>query len=71
MQTHTTTTPQAATHVSKEDASRLEDLSKQLSSETCSLAKLRASCSGLQKKAAEIQVSGAHACVCVCACARG
>jgi len=50
--------PQAATKVSSEDAARLKELSGQLSNEMLALAKLRASCSGLQKKAAEIQVLG-------------
>lgn len=47
---------QAAVEVGAEDAARLAELSKQLSKETAQLAKLRASCDGLQKKAAALQV---------------
>ncbi len=47
---------QAAAEVAAEDAARLSELSKQLSKETAELAKLRASCDGLQKKAAALQV---------------
>lgn len=42
--------------VGAEEAARLSELSKQLSKETMELAKLRASCDGLQKKAAVLQV---------------
>lgn len=48
--------------MSAEDASRLKELSSQLSSENTALAKLRASCAGLQKKAAEIQASAGFSC---------
>jgi cell division protein FtsB len=47
---------QAAVEVGAEEAARLAELSKQLSKETAELAKLRASCDGLQKKAAALQV---------------
>lgn len=47
---------QAAVEVGAEDAARLAELSKQLSKETAQLAKLRASCDGLQKKATALQV---------------
>jgi hypothetical protein len=47
---------QAAVKVGAEEAARLAELSKQLSKETAELAKLRASCDGLQKKAAALQV---------------
>lgn len=47
---------QAAVEVGAEEAARLSELSKALSKETAALAKLRASCDGLQKKAAALQV---------------
>ncbi|GBF90732.1 structural maintenance protein of chromosomes [Raphidocelis subcapitata] len=46
---------EAATKVSSDDAARLKELSAALAGETSGMAKLRASCSGLQKKAAEVQ----------------
>jgi hypothetical protein len=42
--------------VSSEDAARIKELAAALSGETTALAKLKASCAGLQKKAAEVQV---------------
>lgn len=44
-----------------EDAARLKELSGQLSGETLAMAKLKANCSGLQRKAADVQV-GARVC---------
>jgi cell division protein FtsB len=54
---------QAAVEVAAEDAARLSELSKQLSKETAELAKLRASCDGLQKKAAALQVCQRRECI--------
>lgn len=62
---------QAAVEVGAEEAARLAELSKQLSKETAELAKLRASCDGLQKKAAALQVRVPVACTRVPAAARG
>jgi uncharacterized coiled-coil protein SlyX len=47
---------EAATVVSSDDAARLKELSAALAGETSGMAKLRASCAGLQKRAGEIQV---------------
>jgi cell division protein FtsB len=54
---------QAAVEVAAEDAARLSELSKQLSKETAELAKLRASCDGLQKKATALQVCQQRECI--------
>lgn len=51
--------------MSVEDAARLKELSASLSQELSAMAKLKASCSGLQKKAAEIQVGQAVDQTCV------
>jgi hypothetical protein len=61
--------------VSAEDAARVAELAQQLSNEMAELAKLRAGCSDLQKKAAGLQVrvvlAGRGRVVLACACSRG
>ncbi len=54
---------QAAAEVSSDTAARLSELSSTLSAKAAELAKLRASCAGLQKKVAALQVRRLQHCL--------